>query len=162
MHIAMIAAMANDRVIGKDNQMPWHLPADLKHFKAVTMGKPVIMGRKTYASIGKALPGRKNLVISRDPNLRLDDAVVVATPDLALEAVSDAAEVMVIGGGSIYQHFLPLCHRLYLTDIELNTEGDTRFPNFDQDYDWQLVEEAFHQADDKNPFNYRFYTLEKR
>lgn len=161
MKISMVAAMANNRVIGKGNQMPWHLPADLKHFKSVTLGKPVIMGRKTYESIGKALPGRQNVVISRDVTFQPSDALVVTSPEKALEAAEHQGEVMVIGGGSIYLHFLPLCHRLYLTDIELDTDGDTQFPDFNQGYRWDLLDESLHKADDKNPYNYRFYTLEK-
>ena len=162
MIISMIAAMANGRVIGADNAMPWHLPADLAHFKRVTMGKPIIMGRKTYQSIGRALPGRLNIVISRDPNFKLDDATVVASCDAAVAAVGSVDEVMVIGGGTIYQHFLPLCQRLYLTFIELEAQGDTFFPDYQQSFDWQVLSEEAHEADAKNPYNYRFVCLQKQ
>jgi dihydrofolate reductase len=119
MRIAMIAAMANNRVIGKDNQMPWHLPADLKHFKKVTLGKPVIMGRKTYQSIGKALPGRRNIVISRQGVALSADADWVQSIEQALALVQDEAEVMIIGGAEIYRQVLPMADRLYITDIDL-------------------------------------------
>ena len=161
MLVSMIAAMAEGRVIGKDNQMPWHLPADLKHFKAVTLGKPVIMGRKTYESIGRALPSRLNIVISRDLNYQLEDATVVANPTAALSAAGDVDEVMIIGGGTIYQHFLPQCHRLYITEIALTVDGDTRFPDYQGVADWQELESKSHQRDDKNPYDYTFRTLER-
>lgn len=157
----MIAAMAHNRVIGKDNQMPWHLPADLKHFKSVTLGKPVIMGRKTYESIGKALPGRLNIVISRQAGYTLDDAEVVAGCEAALSIAGQAEEVMIIGGGTIYQYFLPRCHKLYLTEIDLAVEGDTLFPDYHGTNRWHIVDEVSHQPDEKNPYNYRFITLEK-
>ena len=136
MQISMIAAMANNRVIGANNGMPWHLPADLKHFKKITLGKPIIMGRKTYASIGKALPGRLNIVVSSDVNFTLVDATVVHGCEQAIAVAAeycdtqkiDNPEVMVIGGGTIYQHFLAFCHRLYLTHIDLEINGDTYFP----------------------------------
>ncbi len=112
MRIAMIAAMANNRVIGKDNQMPWHLPADLKHFKKVTLGKPVIMGRKTYQSIGKALPGRRNIVISRQGVALSADADWVQSIEQALALVQDEAEVMIIGGAEIYRQVLPIADTL--------------------------------------------------
>ncbi len=129
MRIAMIAAMANNRVIGKDNQMPWHLPADLKHFKKVTLGKPVIMGRKTYQSIGKALPGRRNIVISRQSGALSTDADWVQSIELALALVQHEAEVMIIGGAEIYRQVLPLADTLYITDIDLTVEGDAFFPD---------------------------------
>lgn len=161
MKISMIAAMANNRVIGANNGMPWHLPADLAHFKKVTLGKPVVMGRKTYHSIGRALPGRKNIVISRDANLTLPDAIVVDSCDAALKAASDFAEVMIIGGGNIYQQFLPLCEALYLTEIELDVDGDTQFPDYQKASSWDVVSQESHSADSKNPYSYRFIHLAK-
>lgn len=125
MMISMIAAMAHDRVIGLDNQMPWHLPADLAHFKRVTLGKPVLMGRKTFESIGRPLPGRRNLVISRNPDYRADGVEVIDSVEaaLALLADSDVAELMVIGGGHLYGQLLPRADRLYLTRIDLAGGG---------------------------------------
>ncbi|MBL0625216.1 type 3 dihydrofolate reductase [Aeromonas jandaei] len=159
MKISMIAAMAHDRVIGKDNQMPWHMPADLAHFKRVTLGKPVLMGRKTFESIGRPLPGRRNLVISRNPDYQADGIEVVGSVEAALALLTDneVAEVMVIGGGHLYAELLPKADCLYLTRIELEVEGDTRFPAF-ADEQWQCVEREVHQADEKNPHPYRFET----
>ncbi|KIQ82737.1 MAG: type 3 dihydrofolate reductase [Aeromonas sp.] len=159
MKISMIAAMAHDRVIGKDNQMPWHMPADLAHFKRVTLGKPVLMGRKTFESIGRPLPGRRNLVISRNPGYQADGIEVVGSVEVALALLADneVAEVMVIGGGHLYAELLPKADCLYLTRIELEVEGDTRFPAF-ADEQWQCVEREVHQADEKNPHPYRFET----
>ena len=163
MKIAMIAAMANDRVIGKDNQMPWHMPADLAHFKRVTLGKPVIMGRKTYDSIGRALPGRLNIVITRDSTYSLNDATVVNSIEAALEQAKSATtdEVMIIGGGAIYAKLLPQADRLYLTFIDADVAGDTYFPDFTEIADWHEVERAEHNADEKNGYNYSFVTLER-
>lgn len=165
MKIAMIAAMAKNRVIGKDNQMPWHLPADLRHFKQVTMGKPVIMGRKTYESIGKALPGRLNIVITRNASYDLQDAVVVSSVDAARDVVKaqqpSATEIMIIGGGKVYEQLLDEADKLYLTFIDLDVEGDTQFPDYQAKGSWQEVESVSHRLDDKNPYNYTFTTLER-
>ncbi|TNI55073.1 type 3 dihydrofolate reductase [Aeromonas veronii] len=163
MKISMIAAMAHDRVIGKDNQMPWHLPADLAHFKRVTLGKPVLMGRKTFESIGRPLPGRRNLVISRNPDYQAEGIEVVGSVEaaLALLAGSSAEELMVIGGGHLYAEMLPSADCLYLTRIDLAVEGDTRFPAFD-DGQWQRVDCESHPADEKNPHPYSFETWQRR
>ncbi|MCX9134383.1 type 3 dihydrofolate reductase [Aeromonas veronii] len=163
MKISMIAAMAHDRVIGKDNQMPWHLPADLAHFKRVTLGKPVLMGRKTFESIGRPLPGRRNLVISRNPGYQAEDIEVVGSVEaaLALLAGSSVEELMVIGGGHLYAEMLPSADCLYLTRIDLAVEGDTRFPAFD-DGQWQRVDCESHPADEKNPHPYSFETWLRR
>lgn len=163
MKISMIAAMAHDRVIGKDNQMPWHLPADLAHFKRVTLGKPVLMGRKTFESIGRLLPGRRNLVISRNPDYQAEGIEVVGSVEaaLALLAGSSVEELMVIGGGHLYAEMLPSADCLYLTRIDLAVEGDTRFPAFD-DGQWQRVDCESHPADEKNPHPYSFETWQRR
>jgi dihydrofolate reductase len=164
MLISMIAAMANGRVIGANNAMPWHLSADLQHFKKVTLGKPIIMGRRTYQSIGRALPGRVNIVISGDQAFKLSDALVVSDCEQAIVAANknEAEEVMIIGGGTIYRHFLPLCQRLYLTQIELDIAGDTYFPDYNLNYDWDVLENESFKADAKNPHNYHFMTLIKQ
>ncbi len=162
MLISMIAAMAKNRVIGADNDMPWHLPADLAHFKRTTLGKPVVMGRKTYQSIGRALPGRLNIVISRDPSFTLKDATVVQSCDQAVAAAGQIDELMVIGGGTIYQYFLPLCHRLYLTEIDLEVDGDTYFPDYKAVAKWTETDSESHQADKKNKHAYRFITFDKQ
>ncbi len=159
--ISMIAAMANDRIIGADNDMPWHLPADLKHFKATTMGKPVLMGRRTYESIGKALPGRPNIVITTNTSYSLDDATVVNSIEAAMLEAAAFDEVMIIGGGSIYQSMLSQAQRLYLTFIDLNVDGDTQFPDYESQDNWRELVRETHQKDDKNPYNYTFVTLER-
>ncbi len=163
MKISMIAAMAHDRVIGKDNQMPWHLPADLAHFKRVTLGKPVLMGRKTFESIGRPLPGRRNLVISRNPGYQAEGIEVVGSVEAALTLLASRSveELMVIGGGHLYTEMLPSADCLYLTQIDLAVEGDTRFPAF-ADEQWQCVEREVHQADEKNPYPYSFETWLRR
>jgi dihydrofolate reductase len=165
----MIVAMAKNRVIGADNGMPWHLPADLKHFKQITLGKPIIMGRKTYESIGKALPGRLNIVVTTAADLALPDATVVTSCEQAILVAeeywqtqnSENPEVMIIGGGTIYQHFLVFCHKLYLTQIALEVQGDTYFPDYTAKYNWQEIASQSNQADTANPHAYRFVTLEK-
>ena len=159
--ISMIAAMANHRIIGADNDMPWHLPADLKYFKAVTMGKPVLMGRKTYESIGKALPGRPNIVITSNESYSLDDATVVHSIEAAMQKAAAFDEVMIIGGGSIYESMLSQAQRLYLTFIDLTVDGDTQFPDYEANANWQELFRETHQKDDKNPYDYTFVTLER-
>ncbi|MEO2268341.1 type 3 dihydrofolate reductase [Pseudoalteromonas sp. YIC-656] len=161
MKVSMIAAMAHNRVIGKDNDMPWHLPADLKHFKEVTLGKPVIMGRKTLESIGRALPGRKNIVISRNSDYQFEGAQTVTSVQEALECVGEVDEVMIIGGGNIYEQCLPISSTLYLTFIDLEVDGDTRFPDYESMGPWHCESHVAHQKDDKNPHDYEFVTLSK-
>lgn len=159
MIISMIAAMAHDRVIGKDNTMPWHLPADFAWFKQSTIGKPVIMGRKTYDSIGRLLPGRTNIIISRNINMKVEGAIVVTSIDEALKAASSAEEVMVIGGGSIYQNLLARSNKLYLTFIDAVLDGDTQFPEWSNDF-IETYSQSY-PADDKNAYDMRFAILEK-
>lgn len=161
MKIALVAAMANGNVIGRNNQMPWHMPADLAHFKKVTLGKPVIMGRKTYDSIGRLLPGRRNIIISRQPAPEGLNADWVDSVEAALALVADQAEVMIIGGAQLYQQMLARADRLYLTHIQLETEGDAFFPSYQQQQDWQLIWAEEHPADEQNPYPYRFVLLEK-
>ena len=160
--ISLIAAMANNRVIGKDNDMPWHLPADLKHFKQVTLGKPVVMGRRTFESIGRPLPGRKNIVITRNPQWAHDGVEVVSSTAMAMSLVTDAEEVMIIGGGKIYQQFLPQADSLYLTFIDLSVDGDTCFPDWTEVGQWQQVTQERHQPDEKNSLAYEFVRLDKK
>lgn len=159
----MIAAMASNRVIGADNKMPWHLPADLAHFKRLTLGKPVVMGRKTYESIGKALPGRLNIVVTQNADYTVTDATVVTSCEQALKVANQAAddEVMIIGGGMLYEHFLPICNRLYLTQIDLNVTGDTYFPDYQAKAQWQTVSQEKCSADPKNKYNYTFKRLDR-
>lgn len=161
MKIALVAAMANQNVIGLKNQMPWHMPADLAHFKQVTLGKPVIMGRKTYDSIGRLLPGRRNIIISRQPAPQQLAADWVHSIDEALALVADQAEVMIIGGAELYKQMLPRADRLYLTHIDLDTAGDAYFPDYQTAANWRQISSAEFAADHKNPHSYRFVLLEK-
>jgi dihydrofolate reductase len=156
----MIAALANNRVIGLDNKMPWHLPAELQLFKRATLGKPIVMGRNTFESIGRPLPGRLNIVLSRQSDYTADGVTVVATLEDAIVAAGDVEELMIIGGATIYNQCLAAADRLYLTHIELTTAGDTWFPDYEQ-YNWQEIEQEHFVADDKNPHDYRFSLLER-
>lgn len=160
MKISMIAAMAKGRVIGKDNTMPWHLPADFAWFKRNTLGKPIIMGRKTYESIGRPLPGRRNIVISRNPACVFEGVETVTSMDEALALVKGEKEVMIIGGGSIYNACLPRAHRLYLTFIDAQIEGDTCFPDWG-DKGWKKSHSEQYNADEKNAYNMEFVILER-
>ena len=156
MIVSMITAMSEGRVIGLNGSMPWHMPADLAHFKQSTMGCPVIMGRKTYESIGRPLPGRQNIVISRDESYQVDGVDSATSVEQALSLAGDVAEVMVIGGGAIYAHCLPFAHRLYITHINAKIDGDTQFPEYDIENDWHLAQSTKMSADDKNCFDLNF------
>jgi dihydrofolate reductase len=163
--LCLIAALAQNRVIGRDNQLPWRLPADLKHFKALTLGKPIIMGRKTWDSLGRPLPGRLNLVVSRQPGLQLEGAEVFASLEAAIVRADEwareqgAGELMLIGGAQLYGQGLVLAERLYLTRVELSPEGDAWFPDIDQS-DWRLASSVEHPATAETPF-YAFEVWER-
>jgi dihydrofolate reductase len=167
LQIALIAAVANNGVVGRDNQLPWHLPGDLPYFRRITMGKPVVMGRKTWDSIGRPLPGRTNIVISRQPDLELEGARVVDTVEAALalaEAVAEidgVTELMVIGGAQIYALALPLAQRLYLTEVHAEVTGDAWFPDWDRSQ-WLETSRHRHSAHDSNPYDYSFVVYERR
>jgi len=160
--ISMIAAMSHGRVIGKDNKMPWYLPADLAWFKKTTMGKPIIMGRHTHDSIGKALPGRQNIIVSRNEVLVVQGCDVVHSTEMALKAVAEAPEVMIIGGALIYNLFLPYANCLYLTHIDAYFQGDTLFPDYEKQAQWKLVTEEKHWPDEKNAYPYAFCKLTRQ
>ncbi|MBI1194273.1 MAG: hypothetical protein GC138_00300 [Gammaproteobacteria bacterium] len=157
--VALIAAVARNGVIGDANALPWHLPADMRHFRERTMGKTIIMGRKTAESLGKALPGRDNVVVTRQRDFQLPGMSVVHSLDDALNGRS--GEVMIIGGAEIYRQALAKADLMYLTLIEADIHGDTTFPPYAQDQ-WEEVETESHAADQKNPYPYRFVTLQKR
>ncbi len=159
MTISLIVAMARNRVIGRDNALPWRLPADLKHFRRVTMGKSIVMGRKTFDSIGKPLDGRKNIVITRNPDYRPDGVTVVDSLDGALNAAGDS-EVMIIGGATIYEQVLPRADRIYLTLIDAAFDGDARFPELNQE-EWQESERLDVDAGTEPDFAYSFVTLDR-
>lgn len=160
MKLSMIAALAKNRVIGKDNKMPWHLPADLQFFKKTTMGSPIIMGRKTYDSIARPLPGRLNIVLSRDKKLQIDGCTVVDSLQRALEAAKGHNEVFITGGSHLYNSYLENADRLYLTLIDQEFEGDTFFPDYTQ-YQWKQIRKETHRAEEKNPHSYTFLILDR-
>lgn len=162
MLLSMIAAVAENGVIGSDGGMPWHLPADLKFFRKTTMGKPIIMGRKTLESIGKPLDGRLNIVLTRQPNVQIEGCTVVSTLDHALASAraGGADEAIIIGGGQLYSRAMPLAQRLFLTRIHETFEGDTYFPEIDLAA-WIEVKRENHVADAKNSHDYSFCVLER-
>lgn len=160
--LSLIVAHADNRVIGKDNDMPWHLPADLAYFKKTTLGKPIVMGRKTYESIGRPLPGRKNIVISRDQNYQAEGITTVTSVEQALAEAGEVDEVMVIGGGAIYQHCIPAAQRLYITHIKADIVGDTYFPEYNLVKDWEKVHSDLKSADEKNAYDLDFCIYERR
>lgn len=160
MKLSIVVAMAANNVIGRDNELPWHLPADLQHFKQTTMGRPILMGRKTYESIGRPLPGRTNIVITRDGSYTAEGCEVVTSIPAALEAAAGHDEVMVIGGAELYRQVLPEVETIYLTRIHESVEGDTRFPEI-SNTEWHQVERIDHEADDNNPHDYSFIRLDR-
>lgn len=161
MIISLIAAMGRNRVIGKDNALPWRLPADMKRFKNLTLGKPIIMGRKTFESIGRPLPGRTNIIITRDKDFHAQGCVILHSLDEAITSADGAEELMVIGGSSVFQQFLPYAKRIYLTIIDEDIEGDVFFPEFDKN-EWHERERIEYQPDEKNIYRYAFVTLERK
>lgn len=159
MNLSMIAAMAQNRVIGKNNQMPWHLPDDLKFFKATTQGKTVVMGRKTFESIGaRALPNRRNVVITRNTNYEATGAEVFTGIDSALDTCHQENEVIIMGGGQLYEQILPYANKLYLTLVNTQVNGDAFFPAWDTDA-WQEIDRTHHEKDEKHAFAFDFVTL---
>ncbi|ODT70280.1 MAG: diacylglycerol kinase [Nitrosomonadales bacterium SCN 54-20] len=168
--LSVLVAMARNRAIGNNNALPWRLPHDLRHFKELTMGHPIIMGRKTYESIGRLLPGRTSIIITRQPDYEVPGALVVRSIGEALTACSQTKsgkegrldqvnECFVIGGADIFQQMLPLCDRLYMTEIHRDFEGDTYFPEFDRN-DWWEVSREEHVDD--NGLEYHFVTLDRK
>lgn len=158
MRIYAIVAMSQNRVIGQHNQLPWHLPADLRHFKQLTMGKPILMGRKTFESIGKALPGRCNVVLTHDTYFKAPGCLVVNALDTALTAVNYSEEVFVIGGAVLLKQLLPKITRIYLTQIHHDFVGDAYFPELDMS-EWIETERTDYAADTENHYSYSFITL---
>ncbi|WP_415902268.1 type 3 dihydrofolate reductase [Neptuniibacter sp. QD29_5] len=166
MNLAIIVAQAKNRVIGVNNKLPWHLPEDLRYFKQVTMGKPIIMGRNTYESIGRPLPGRTNIVISRQESYAPQGVKVVSSLEAAIDMaesvamIDGASEAMVIGGGQIYAQALEKADRLYLTEVDAEIEGDAWFPEFARE-NWKEVGRENFSAEGPNPYNYSFIVLDK-
>lgn len=166
MKLSLICAMAENRTIGRDNSLPWHLSEDLKYFKRVTMGCPIIMGRKTWESIGRPLPGRTNIVISRNNNFSAEGATVVDSLDAAIEVAKkltpsdDNEEVFVIGGAALYQAALPQAHRFHITRVHATIEGDTHLSDFDES-EWNEVSRVEFKKSDSNPYDYSICLLER-
>ena len=159
--ISLIVAMAQNGVIGRDNSMPWRLPEDLKRFRAFTLGKPILMGRKTFESIGRPLEGRTNLVLTRDRSWFAPGVIVVHSVEEALTQASTSDELVVIGGAEIYRLVLPFARRIYLTHVHADVQGDITFPEFDPTQ-WADVEYSSQPADDEHAYPVTFVTLERR
>lgn len=160
MRVSLIAAMDQDRVIGVDNALPWHLPADLRRFRQLTLGKPVLMGRRTHESIGVPLPERENIIITRDEEYEAEGCTVAHSVDQALRLCEPYPEAMVIGGASLYRQTLACAQRLYLTLVHHRFRGDTFFPVLESDA-WKEVERRDFVADARNPFPYSFLLLQR-
>ena len=161
MKVSLIVAVGRSNEIGKAGKMPWHLPADLRHFKRNTLGKPVLMGRKTLEAIGRPLPERRNLVLTRDASFRAEGCETVTSLETAMQMVAGVPELMVIGGGEVYRLAWPRTDRIYLTRIQADVEGaDTFFPDVDYEK-WREVSREDHRADEKNPFDYSFVLYDR-
>ena len=159
--ISLIVAMAQNGVIGRDNALPWRLPEDLRRFRAFTLGKPILMGRKTFESIGRPLPGRLNLVLTRDRGWCAAGVIVVHSVEEALERAGASEELVAIGGAEIYRLVLPFARRIYLTHVHADVPGDIYFPDFDPTQ-WADVEYSTHPADGEHAYPVTFVTLERR
>jgi len=159
--ISLIWAQDENRLIGKGGRLPWRLPADLIWFRKQTMGKPVLMGRTTYESIGKPLPGRTNIVLTHQPDYQAEGCAVVHSIEEAQQAAAGAEEIMVIGGAGVYEQLLPHASKAYMTLIHSAFEGDTWFPEFDFD-EWSQTSREDHEPDGKNAYSYSFITLERK
>ena len=160
MIISLIVAMDRNNIIGMDNDLPWRLSSDLKHFKEITMGKPIIMGRKTHESIGRPLPGRENIIITRDQTYVAEGCTVIHDINDMVVFCKGQDEIMIMGGAEIYRQTLSKADMLYLTEVHAEVEGDTFFPEFDRSQ-WQEVSREDHQANEKNEFDYSFLVLER-
>ncbi|MGV3561354.1 dihydrofolate reductase [Larkinella arboricola] len=163
MLLSLIAAVAENGVIGQENELVWHLPDDFRYFKQTTSGHPVLMGRKTFESLGKPLPNRLNIVITRNPDYQPDGVVAVDSLEKALSEARQTAitEIFVIGGAEIYRQALPIVDRLYLTEVKASFEGDTRFPDFDK-AEWQEISRHHHPADDRHAVAFDFVIWERK
>jgi dihydrofolate reductase len=162
MTISIIAAVAENNVIGKDNDLIWHIPEDLKRFKRITTGKPVIMGRKTYESLPyKPLPKRRNIVITKDKNIQFEGVELVHSPEEAIKSCKNEEEIFICGGAAIYKHFIDKADKMYLTKVFEHFEGDTFFPNFDM-RDWEIIMESELFSDSKSELKYQFIDFIRR
>ncbi len=152
--------MAEGRVIGQGGTLPWHLPADLRHFRSLTLGKPIVMGRRTFGSIGRPLPGRTNIVVTRDPEARTAGVLIAPDLEAALSMARPLGEVMVIGGATLYAAALPHAGRIYLTEVHASLAGDTWFPDYDPGA-WRERDRIDHPPAPANPYPYSFVVLER-
>ncbi|OFZ67104.1 MAG: diacylglycerol kinase [Betaproteobacteria bacterium RBG_16_56_24] len=159
--LSIIVAMAKNRVIGANNTLPWHLPADLKHFKALTMGRHIVMGRKTHESIGKPLPGRTSVVVTRNADYSAPGVIVANSLEAAISACGDDAEIFVIGGAELYRQAIDLAGRIYLTEIDANIPGDAHFTELDHKL-WQETARVSHAPDEKNAYPYHFVVYDRK
>ncbi len=159
--VSLLVAMAKDRVIGVNNALPWHLPADLKHFKALTMGHHIVMGRKTYESIGKPLPGRTSVVVTRNADFSAPGVHVASSLDAAIAACGDDAEIFVIGGADIYRQAITIADRIYLTEIDADIIGDAHFPEFDFTL-WKESARVSHAPDANNRYRHHFVLYDRK
>ena len=160
MIISLIVAMERNGVIGKDGNLPWRLSSDLQHFRKITMGKPIVMGRKTHESISRPLPGRENVIITRDKDYVAKDCTVLNSLECVYARFHDLDEIMIMGGADLYQQTIDKAQRIYLTEVHADLEGDTWFPQFDREQ-WEEVERYDFRADEKNEYDYSFVILEK-
>ena len=161
MKLALIVATDEAGLIGKNNDLPWRLSADLQYFKRITMGKPIIMGRKTHESIGRPLPGRDNIIITSDREYQAEGCIVTHSITEALEACQGAEQAMIMGGSSLYEQCLPMVDMIYLTQVHATLEGDTWFPEWVKNA-WQCISEGKHPADDKNEYPYSFMIYQRK
>ena len=159
--ISLIVAMAKNRTIGINNTLPWRCPEDLKHFKTLTMGHHMIMGRKTFDSIGKALPGRTTVIVSRNQNLSVEGCIVTHSLQAAIDAGASDDEIFIVGGAELYAQSLPLVNTLYITEIQQNVEGDAHFPAFDQ-HQWQETSREIRSQEIPQPLVYHFVTYQRK
>jgi dihydrofolate reductase len=159
--LSIIVAISENNAIGRDNQLLWHLPADLKHFKNITSGHPIIMGRKTYDSIGRPLPNRRNIIITRQTDLNIPGTEVVNSIEDAISLCSDEKEVFIIGGAEIYKSALSMSNRIYLTTVHQEFKADAFFPTLDKN-EWLETAQEYHDADEKNAVAYTFSILDRK
>jgi len=159
--ISIIVAVAENNTIGADNKLIWHLPDDLKRFKEITIGNAILMGRKTWESIGRALPGRTSIVITRNPDYKAEGAIIAGSLSEAISKVSDDQKIFIIGGGEIYEQAMRVAGKIYLTRVNHSFEGDTFFPEINSSV-WEKVSEVFFEADEKNPYSFSFIEYLKR
>lgn len=161
MIITLVAAMnKNNHVIGQNNRLPWHLPADLIHFKSITLGKSIVMGRKTFESIGKLLPHRRNIMITQQKNLIIEGCEIFHSLDEALNSLTDESEIMIIGGGRLFKEALPQAGKMILTIIEHSFDGDVYFP-FWNDKEWRVISKVDYEPDENNPYRFSFLELRR-